>query len=67
MAKGVENGIEPIDEPLEFLKDAQLIKERPGSPEEEYMFMHALVQEVAYESILMKERIDLHLQVARAI
>lgn len=67
VAKGVENGIEPIDEPLEFLKDAQLIKEKPGSPEEEYIFMHALVQEVAYESILMKERIDLHLQVAAAI
>jgi serine/threonine protein kinase/tetratricopeptide (TPR) repeat protein len=67
VAKGGENGIKQIDEPLEFLKDAQLIKEKPGSPEEEYIFIHVLVQEVAYESILVKERKDLHLQVAAAI
>lgn len=67
VVKSVENGIEQIDETLEFLKDVQLIKERPVNPDEEYIFIHPLVQEVAYESILVQERKDLHLQVAAAI
>ena len=58
---------EDIDENLLFLKEAQLIFERNRMGELEYLFKHALIQEVVYESILYKKRIYLHLQVATSI
>ncbi|MCI0695459.1 protein kinase [candidate division KSB1 bacterium] len=63
----VAKNIEEIDERLEHLKDIQLIRERRRLEELEYFFKHALVQEVTYESILLKKRKDLHLQIANAI
>jgi tetratricopeptide (TPR) repeat protein len=59
--------IKEIDDKLEFLKEVQLIKERKRLDEREYLFQHALIQEVAYESLLMKKRKELHLKVAEAI
>ncbi len=35
--------------------------------EVEYLFKHALVQEVAYQSILHQKRMELHLKVANSI
>jgi class 3 adenylate cyclase/tetratricopeptide (TPR) repeat protein len=56
-----------LDEKLSHLKNAQLIQERGRMGEVEYVFNHALTQQVAYESILPQKRRELHLRVARAI
>ncbi|MGH7496889.1 MAG: ATP-binding protein [bacterium] len=63
--------VAPCDQDLEaqlaHLKAVQLIQERHRLNEREYLFKHALVQEVAYESILIYKRQELHLRVAAAI
>ena len=58
---------EDIDTRLEYLKEKQLIRERMRTEELEYLFKHALAQEAAYESILLKKRKELHLVVAESI
>ncbi len=63
----VAKDIDGIDDHLEILKETQLIRERQRIAGLEYLFKHALVQEVAYESILLKKRKELHARVARAI
>ena len=63
----VAKSIEHIDDRLEYLKGIQLIKERVRLEEIEYLFKHTMAQEVTYESILQKERKELHLDVASAI
>jgi class 3 adenylate cyclase/tetratricopeptide (TPR) repeat protein len=63
----IDKTTEDIDNKLEYLKMIQLIRERRRLEEIEYLFKHALVQEVAYESILLKKRKELHLNVAKAI
>jgi class 3 adenylate cyclase/tetratricopeptide (TPR) repeat protein len=49
------------------LKAKELIYEKSLFPELAYMFKHALTQEVAYSSLLIKRRGDLHRLVALAI
>ncbi|MFX0212336.1 MAG: hypothetical protein ACFFDT_40560, partial [Candidatus Hodarchaeota archaeon] len=63
----VTKATEDIDDRLEYLKDIQLIRERMRMEEIEYLFEHALAQEVTYESILLKKRRELHLKVATTI
>ena len=63
----VARTIEDIDNKLSYLKEIQLIRERRRLEELEYLFKHALAQEVAYESILLKKRKELHLKVADSI
>jgi len=63
----VTKPIEDIDRRLEYLKEAQLIRERKRMGEIEYIFNHGLTQEATYESILLKKRKELHLKVAAAI
>jgi len=46
---------------LEFIYEKQLF------PELEYIFKHALTQEVAYNSLLLKRRRELHEKIGRAI
>ncbi|MDY6790682.1 MAG: adenylate/guanylate cyclase domain-containing protein [Thermodesulfobacteriota bacterium] len=58
---------EDFDQQLSILKEAQLIFKRNRMGELEYLFKHALTQEVVYESILQKKRIFLHLKVATSI
>ena len=65
--KEVAKSIEDIDGKLLDLKELQLIRERKRMEEIEYLFKHALAQEVAYESILHKRRKELHLKVAYSI
>lgn len=69
---GLLRSLTPADEAefssrLTYLQDHQLIFVRQREPELEYAFKHALVQEAAYEGILLKQRRELHLQLARAI
>ncbi|MGO9147917.1 MAG: adenylate/guanylate cyclase domain-containing protein [Desulfomonilia bacterium] len=63
----VAQTIEDIDSRLEYLEEIQLIRERKRMEELEYLFKHALAQEVAYESILMQRRKELHRTVADSI
>jgi serine/threonine protein kinase/tetratricopeptide (TPR) repeat protein len=56
-----------IKKHLDYLKSVQLFKEGKRLGEVEYLFKHALVQEVTYESILQKKRRELHLRTAGAI
>ncbi|MBW1769277.1 MAG: AAA family ATPase, partial [Deltaproteobacteria bacterium] len=63
----VASSVEDIDDRLLYLKKIQLIRERKRMGEVEYLFNHALVQEVIYNSILPLKKRKLHLKVARAI
>ena len=49
------------------LQAADLIRERRLEPELEYMFKHALTQDVAYDGLLKSERQALHARTARAM
>ena len=63
----VASEIEDIDVRLSYLQEIQLFQDRLRMGELEYFFNHALVQEVAYASILPPKRKELHLSVARSI
>jgi class 3 adenylate cyclase/tetratricopeptide (TPR) repeat protein len=58
---------EPLMESLKKLKRLELIYERSLFPEHTCIFKHALTQEVAYNSLLMQRRKELHCLVAAAI
>jgi class 3 adenylate cyclase/predicted ATPase len=52
---------------LSRLRDAEFIYEQPAFPEPEYVFKHALTQEVAYNSLLVERRKAIHEKTAQAI
>jgi tetratricopeptide (TPR) repeat protein len=52
---------------LETLTRAELIHETRFFPELEYIFKHAVTQDVAYQSLLAKRRRDLHGAIGRAV
>ena len=52
---------------LQELKAIELIYEKSAFPELAYMFKHALTHEVAYNSLLMQRRKELHRLIALAI
>jgi predicted ATPase len=56
-----------LDRMLSDLQLAEFIYELPAAGDIEYMFKHALTQEVAYNSVLQERRRALHEQIARAI
>ncbi len=56
-----------IDTNLSQLEREQLILERARLPEIEYIFKHALTQEVAYQSLLTPRRKELHHKVGKAM
>jgi class 3 adenylate cyclase/tetratricopeptide (TPR) repeat protein len=51
---------------LDKLQSLEFIYERRLFPELEYTFRHALIQEVAYNSLLKKRRIELHARIGLA-
>ena len=51
---------EYIDQSLKGLEQLDLIRSRSLQPELEYMFKHALTQEVVYNGLLKKERKEIH-------
>jgi len=63
----VAQAIDDMDSRLEYLEEIQLIRERKRMEELEYLFKHALAQEVAYDSILVQKRKELHKSVADSI
>src|SRR5262249_3803998 len=52
---------------LGTLKDLELIYEQAVAPEIAYTFKHALTQEVAYNSLLLQRRKELHHRIATGI
>ncbi len=52
---------------LSFLKDSELIYERGIYPQSTYVFKHALTQEVAYNSLLLSKRREIHRQIGETI
>jgi predicted ATPase len=52
---------------LEELKDLEIIYELGLAPEPAYIFKHALIQDVAYQSLLKERRRELHRAVGLAI
>jgi class 3 adenylate cyclase/tetratricopeptide (TPR) repeat protein len=56
-----------VDRMLGDLQFAEFIYEQPAFPETEFIFKHALTQEVAYSSILVERRKQIHEQAAQAI
>jgi len=56
-----------VEHYVETLKHQELIHETRFFPELEYMFKHAVVQDVAYQSLLMQRRQQLHGAIGRAI
>jgi len=52
---------------LSSLQRKEFLYEQPAFPEVEYLFKHALTQEVAYNSVLIERRKVLHERTAQAI
>ena len=65
--KEVSGVSEDLDDRISYLKEIQLIREGRRMGEVEYLFKHALAQEVAYNSILPRKLRTLHLKVATSI
>jgi predicted ATPase len=67
LLKEVTEAVRDLEKDLDRLIGTDLIREKQKTPELEYIFKHALVQESTYESILLKKRHELHGKVASAI
>ena len=67
LLRAVLPDLSAIDKDLGELYTAGFIRERRRVPELEHVFKHALVHDVAYESILLQQRRDLHRLVATTI
>ncbi|UCG04797.1 MAG: AAA family ATPase, partial [Desulfobacterales bacterium] len=52
---------------LSVLKDSEFLYERGIYPRSSYIFIHALTQEVAYNSLLLKRRKEIHQAIGSAI
>ncbi len=52
---------------LDRLTGAELVSRLEGSPEETFLFKHALVRDAAYQSLLRKSRRRLHERIAEAL
>jgi class 3 adenylate cyclase/tetratricopeptide (TPR) repeat protein len=63
----VAGGRERLTGLLEELKELEIIYELGLAPEPSYIFKHALIQDVAYQSLLKERRRELHRAVGRAI
>lgn len=57
----------PLTQHLTTLETAGLVRRAPLTPELEYLFRHALVQEAAYGSLLKADRKQLHLATAETL
>src|SRR5574341_625457 len=58
-----KRGLRKHDDFLAELEAAGLVR-RLDEPETSYLFKHTLTQETAYQSLLIRTRRDIHLQVA---
>lgn len=65
--KRVTDFSENIEQQLSGLERLDLIKAKSFEPDLEYIFKHALTQEVVYNGLLIKERLKIHARIARVI
>jgi hypothetical protein len=63
----VWRGTQRIAPELEELCRLEFLFEKSGGDEQVFVFRHALTQDVAYDSLLARQRRDLHLAAARAL
>ena len=56
-----------VETVLRSLQAAELVHQKAAQPDPVYVFKHALTQEVAYASLLLRTRRDLHRRIAAAI
>jgi class 3 adenylate cyclase/tetratricopeptide (TPR) repeat protein len=56
-----------LDSDLSYLEREELIRQRVSDPEVEFIFKHALTQEIAYASLLSSQRRSLHRRVGEAL
>jgi predicted ATPase/class 3 adenylate cyclase len=63
----VELAEERFQEALQRLVDAELLYQRGQPPRSRYIFKHALIQDVAYQSLLRRTRQRYHRQVAELL
>jgi class 3 adenylate cyclase/tetratricopeptide (TPR) repeat protein len=59
--------IEELDERLAYLTEVQLITETRKKEEIEYLFKHALAQQLTYDAMMQQSRKETHLKIARSI
>jgi len=59
--------IEELDERLAYLTEVQLITESKKKEEIEYLFKHALAQQLTYDAMMLQSRREIHLKIARSI
>ncbi|HUF94338.1 MAG TPA: adenylate/guanylate cyclase domain-containing protein, partial [Candidatus Limnocylindria bacterium] len=67
LLRRVSHAHERLEQSLTELKRIELIYERIGAADLEYVFRHALTQDVAYASLLQMERRRLHALIGRAL
>ncbi len=65
--QSVTGAPDDLEDSLAGLSAADLIRERNNDADLEYIFKHALTQEVAYDGLLRRDRQLLHERVARGI
>ena len=65
--QGVAEADRELDRHLAELQNLELVREKSRTPELEYIFKHALVQEATYESILLQRRRELHRRVGECV
>ncbi len=58
---------EELREALQRLVTSELVFRRGNSPQESYIFKHALVQDAAYSSLLRGQRQELHARIASVL
>jgi tetratricopeptide (TPR) repeat protein len=63
----VAEAAEALDGQLLALQRAELIREAARVPDLEYLFLHALTQEAAYSTILLRQRRTYHRRVGEAL
>jgi len=63
----ITNLTAPVDQYLSGLENLDLIRARTKEPDLEYIFKHALTQEVVYNGLLKKERQEIHERIGIAI
>ncbi len=56
-----------IDASLDILEQLDMIRRKRDAGEEKYYFKHALVQEIVYNGILIKDRREIHERIAAAM
>jgi len=67
LLEAVSDQPESLEEAMRELTRREFLSERPGAAERVYVFKHALIQDVAYATLLEQRRASLHGRAARTL